>query len=157
MLQHRPGVSGIGKIKRNAGTKHAVEPAFEHRRRPERPGRKLHHQRIGGHQPIGIGLIVEAIALGVVIIPTALCRKYRIEILGIEIEQIDRMTSLRKASQRLFPDSGVKTVVERMAIDIEHAHRQALALTKLRILPGLSRPNGSTSCLNPSWSASARL
>src|ERR1700722_19629320 len=97
-----------------------------------------------------MGLVVAPVALRVVVVAATLGGQNRIETLGIEIEQVDLMTGLRKSGQGLFSDRGVKAVVERMAIDIQHAHRQGLELTKLRILPGFSRPCGSTSCLKPS-------
>src|SRR4030081_3291936 len=79
-----------------------------------------------------------------------------IKTLRIEVEQIRRVPRLLQSCQCFSADRGMEAVVERMAIDVQHAHHGSI-FAKLRILPGLSKPYGSTSCLNPSWSASTRL
>ena len=74
------------------------------------------------------------------VVAAALGGQNRIETLGIEIKQVDLVARFRKSGQGLFSDRSVKAVVERMAINIENAHLYGLKLTKLRILPGFSRP-----------------
>ena len=73
-----------------------------------------------------MGLVVAPIAFGIMVIAAALRRQHGIETLGIEIEQVDLMACLLQPSQRLLANGGVKAVVERMAIDIQHAHLRAL-------------------------------
>ena len=58
------------------------------------------------------------------VVPAAIGGQDRIETLGIEIEQIDLVAGFRLPGQGFLADGGMKAVVERMAIDIKHAHRQ---------------------------------
>jgi hypothetical protein len=85
----------------------------------------LHDQRVGGHQPLDMGPVVGPVAHGIMVIAAPFGREYGIKAFGIEIKQVDRMPRLLQGGQRLLADRGMKAVVQRMAIDIQHAHPRA--------------------------------
>ncbi len=82
----------------------------------------MHDQRVRGHQSLRIDLIVGTVAYGIMVVAAPLRCQHWIKTFGIEIEQVDRMSRFLQSGQRFFANGGMKTIVKRMAIDIQHEH-----------------------------------
>ena len=140
-------MGGVGYVEADARHEQAIKKSLEHRRQAERPSWKLRDKRLRGAQPRHIGLDTLLIARCVVIVLARVGPQNRVEALRVEIEQVNLVPGRLQARQRLVANGRVKTVHQRMAIQIQYPHARG---AKVRILPGFSKPNGSTSCLKPS-------
>lgn len=70
--------------------------------------------------------------------PPRVLRQDRIGVFRVEIEQVDVVTCRGKSAERPHANGGAKTLRQRMAIDVENAHRSR-SFGKLRHL-GLLLP-----------------
>jgi hypothetical protein len=76
------------------------------------------------------------------IMPPPLFRERRVEAFAIEIAQVHLMAGAPETRQRRIADRGVEAFGQRVALELKDAHeaRPHAFGTKVRILPGLSRP-----------------
>ena len=114
--------AGSEMSKATPGISQAVAETLQHRGHPEAPGRKLHHDRLGGGEAIDIGFEPGPVRGNVVIAPPRLFGEHGIEQFGVEVEQIDLVAGRLEPLESRRADRAVEALPERMAIDVKNAH-----------------------------------